>query len=368
MQKINLNLSKFAKRTLNILLKFLPLIALIVPFTILYFYQEVAFPQYPYMIYPSDVYTDTFETLWKGRAFYIFFAWFACLEIILGWEKLQLKISSLRSVRTLAFILALLFPTIYVIYANFYGLNAWIVDKSYEAGVVEFCDWMPLAIEHLVFAAAFTLIVFLQYGTSGLKTVIFSPILLGVIGILYTIDNVFPYGHFMPFQILTPATATLAQMMLNFLGYETSLSYVESPKYGWTPILTAWDPNNPIYSRAGYHIAWVCSGIESLILYTLFMLIFLRTINLSRIQKVICFIIGGGITYLINILRIVIIFILGINFGADSPEVHRFHDYYGQLISISWIAFYPLIITASSSLWNKIKSFIGSLKSNRCFK
>jgi len=357
MQRFNSILNQAVKKIPSILLNFLPLISLVVPFIIIYFYQGVAFPPYPYMLYPPDVYTDTFETVWKGRAFYFFFVWFACLEIIFGWERLQFKVSSdMHSVRTITFILSLLFPTIYAVVANFYGLNVLIKDWTYEI-TNEYCDWMPLAVEYLVFALAFVLVVFLQYGNNGLKTILCSPILLGVIGILYTIDNVFPYGHFMPFQILTPITVILAEIVLNFLGYKTSIIYITDPKYEWMPVLTVWNSKDPVYSRVALGIAWVCSGVESLMLYTLLMLFFLRNIDASRRRKVAYFIVGAVITYLINILRIVTLFILAMNFGVNSLQFHRFHDYHSQLISILWIALYPLIITGRS-LWGKITSFL----------
>ena len=40
-------------------------------------------------------------------------------------------------------------------------------------------------------------------------------------GIIYTIDNVFPNGEFTPFQMLVPTTASLASKILNWMGCVT---------------------------------------------------------------------------------------------------------------------------------------------------
>jgi len=62
------------------------------------------------------------------------------------------------------------------------------------------------------------------------------------------------------------------------------------------------------------------------------------------------FAIGAAVTYFINILRIVTIFMIGMNGG----DVELFHSFYGPLYSVAWIVSYPLIILGSQSLWRKI--------------
>lgn len=340
-----LNIKHETEGKINILIKLLPLFAFIVPFLILYFYQDIAHPPYPYY-YRS--YTNTFEVTWKGRTFYIFFLWLAALEMILGWEKLQLiKVNKLRSIRTVVFILGLLLPTVYIVISNFYGLNAAIVDWAWQNKIAQ-CNWMPLSTEYLVLAVLFTVIIWLQYGISGLKNISLSPVFLAIIGIIYTIDNLYPYGSFTPFQFLVPATATLAANVLNLMGYQTQWI---GQSYG-TPVLHAWNSKG----SAAFGIAWPCSGIESLLIYTLTILLFLRNIAFPRKHKIIYFVFGAVVTFFINVMRIVTIFVIAIDTGANSLQTQRFHDYYGQLYSITWIALYPLIIIASRALWRKIRT------------
>lgn len=191
------------RRMTNILVKLLPLLAFIIPTIILYFLDPLVF-----------------EKTWKGRMFYVFFLWLVSLEIILNWEGLQTEIKRVRSLRTSAFIVALLLPTVYVVVSNFYGLNAMVENLALESGIF-WANVMPLSIEYLVFATLFSLVILLEYGVRGLKMHSISTLFLTIIGVIYIIDNVYQQ-NFTPFQIIVPTTASLAANVLNFLGYRTT--------------------------------------------------------------------------------------------------------------------------------------------------
>jgi thaumarchaeosortase len=320
------------KKHANTLMKLLPLLAFAVPFLWLYF------------LHPSS-----FELMWKGRTFQLFFIWLIALELILGWENLQnSKINKLLSARAFAFIAALLLPTIYVIISNYSGLNTIIADSARQSGI-QWWDLMPLATEYLVFTAFFCLIVFLPFGAKGLKDFSVPAFFMGIIGTIYTIDNVYPYGQFTPFQFLVPTTITLAAAVLNLMGYNTTLTTQTDPSKGSLPLLTAVDPNNPLRS-AQFAIAWPCAGVESLLIFTVVILLFLKRMPISWKAKIGYFAIGAAVTYFINILRIVTIFTIGMN----GEDVEMFHFYYGPLYSVAWIVSYPLIILGSQTLWHKI--------------
>lgn len=208
---------------------------------------------------------------------------------------------------------------------------------------------MPLATEYLVFAVFFCLIVLLSFGAKGLKDFSVPLIFLVVVGALYTIDNVYPYGKFTPLQFLVPTTTTLAARVLNLIGYKTILTTQADPSRGSLTLLTAADPNNPMRS-ATFEIAWPCAGIESLLLFTVVILLFLERMTISWKAKTGYFAFGAAVTYFINILRIVTIFTIGMN----GEDINLFHYYYGPLYSVAWIVSYPLIILGSQSLWHKI--------------
>ena len=317
----------FLKEQEKALLKLLPLAAFAMPLLWLYLLDA-----------------GSFELMWKGRTFQLFFIWLIALELILSWESLQpLKMEKSTSAKTLAFIAALLLPTLYVAASNYLGLNVAIAEASRQSGVTWWGS-MALSTEYLVFAALFCIMVFLQFGKKGLKYFSVPAVFLGIVGALYTIDNVFPYGQFTPFQLLVPTTASLAATTLNLMGYQTSLATA-----GTMPRLTATDPANPLRT-ATFDIAWPCAGIESLLIFTVVALLFLKRMPISWKAKTAYFAVGAVVTYIINILRIATIFII----GMDSGDVQMFHFYYGPLYSIAWIVFYPLLILGSQTLWRKI--------------
>jgi len=324
---------KFRKNT-QILVKLSPVFSFIVPFLILYF-----------------LYPNSFEATWKGRTYYLFFLWLVSLEIILSWEEIQTsKVNKPRSIRTFAFIIALLLPTIYVLIANFFGLNPALVDLAKQSGMGSiWAEYMPLSIEYLVFGVIFAVISLIEYGKEGLGDFSISTLLLFAIGTFYVIDNFYPFGQFTPFQFLVLPTTSLAANVLNLMGYETTLSFITNhPLYGSMPYLAVKDFQGLWH---GFGIAWPCAGVESLLIYTATILLFLKRTAIPWKHKIVYFVIGAVVTYFINILRIVTIFVIAVNSG----DIWTFHDYYGQLYSITWIISYPLIIIGSRALWSKMR-------------
>jgi exosortase/archaeosortase family protein len=327
-----------ASLIINVIIKLSIILSFVIPFWILYSLAPVYF-----------------ERTWIGRTFYLFFLWLIFLEIILDWEKLQnSKLKSLKSIRTAAFVVALSLPLLYVIAGNYWGLNVMIRDSAMQNNIVEHnATLLPIGIEYVVFAALFGLIILSAQGFGGLMDFSTSIFFLGVIGAMYIIDNLYPYGKFTPFQIFVPATATLAASMLHFMGYSATVSYSTSAsdlqKYGPIPSLTVSNSTG----AASFGIAWACSGVESLLIYTVVILLFLKKSDIPLWHRVIYFVIGALVTYFLNIVRIATIFVIAINRG----DWQLFHDYYGLMYSVVWITCYPLIIIGSQVLWGRVKSW-----------
>jgi thaumarchaeosortase len=294
-----------------------------------------------YLLYPMS-----FELMWKGRTFQLFFIWLIFVEVLLNWESIQtIRETTLFSIKSLTYILVLILPATYVVVSNYFGLNVFITSFSKQMNI-QWWDSMALSIEYLIFTFLSGLIIYLSFGKNGLKKFSIPIVFLGIVGTLYAIDNIFPYGEFTPFQLIVPTTAMIATQILSLLGYDTTLTTMNN-----MPRLTAIDPNNPLRS-ATFDIAWPCAGIESLLIYSVIILLFLKRLPISWKRKTIYYMIGALITYLINILRIVTIFTI----GMEQGDFQLFHFYYGPLYSISWIIFYPLIILAIQRSLKKIKS------------
>lgn len=319
-------------RSIPLLRKTLPIIGLTVPFLILYIF------------YPSS-----YDLMWKGRMFYLFFLWLLFVETIINWDRIaESKITKMRSVRTAVFIVALALPVLYITVANFAGLNNAIMDLATHYNVVpQFVQFVPLSIEYLVLTGLSILILSLYYGTRKTSNFAISMIFLGVIGIVYMIDTLYPWGRFAPFQIFAPTTTQLSASVLNLMGYRTSIVMQLFPNEGTLPVLTVQDA----FGNTAIHpVAWVCSGVESLLIFSVTIPLFFKNSAIPWKHRIIYFTFGAVVTYFINALRIATIFILDLNGG----DWNTFHNVYGMLYSMAWIMSYPFLIIGSRALWGRI--------------
>lgn len=322
------------RRNLDALLRLSPLLAFIPPIVILY-----------------SLYAWSFEQTLHGRTFLLFFLWLVSLETVMSWEKLAIKLNKIKSLRTFLQAMSILLPTIYVIVENYYGLNLVIENVAENIGV-EKTSWPIVSVEYLVFMIFLILIVLSLFGVNSLLDYSLSVIFAGVIGILFVIDNLYPYGRFTPLQMLVPATTTIVTYVFNLMGYTTSIRITNNSTQGLIPILKV---TNQQEKSVQLGIAWACSGIESLIIYTVTIVIFLRKMDVSIKIKTVYFLIGAIVTYLINIFRIVTLFLLAFDYPTNSPQWQQFHNYYGMLYPVAWITVYPLIIAGGHTLWNAVK-------------
>jgi exosortase/archaeosortase family protein len=327
---VRFDIIAFIKKNANRIMLLMPLVAFAVPLLWLY------------VLSPAS-----FDIMWKGRTFQLFFVWLILLELVLDWEILQKgEVNKPTGLRLTVLLISLLLPTVYVVVSNYLGLNAAIVESSKLSGVYWYND-MPAAVEYMVFAGSFSLMAFLIFGLKGLKSFSIPIIFSTIVGAVFIIDSVYPNGQFTPFQFLVPATTVLAANTLGFMGYNTTLDL----SHGSLPQLTVTDPSNPL-KTATFGIAWPCAGIESLLIFAVTIMLFLKRMPISWQAKLGYFAFGAGVTYLINIVRIVSIFL----FVLGGGDANVFHQNYGPLFPIAWIVSYPLIILGTQSLWRRMTS------------
>lgn len=326
---------------IGIFLKAMPLIAFIIPLLFLY------------IMNPAEMYLGTmspqtsFESMWKGRTFQLFFVWLIALEFILDWEVLKSRINLQNKTRTLVYAAVLALPTVYVLFEAYLGLNATLIEWATRSNIA-FAAWMPLAIEYIAFSVFLVLAAGISFGKKGITGFSLPSLFAAMIGFIFAIDNIFPYGEFTPFQLLVPTTTSLAAGVLGLMG---NLVVMGSEISTGMPTLAVTGP----LGQVKFAVAWPCAGIESLLIFTAVSLLFLNRMNISWKAKIGFFAFGAGITYFINVLRIAAIFTLGMQFGENSIEVQSFHFIYGPLIAMVWIIAFPLIILAVKGLFSRSK-------------
>ena len=112
----------------KIFVKLLPLIAFAVPFALLYFLN----PLEPSSNGSAQVFAQSsFELMWKGRTFQLFFIWLVALEFILSWETIQSKINLQNKGRLLLFAITLLLPAFYIILEYYLNVREEVFQKSF---------------------------------------------------------------------------------------------------------------------------------------------------------------------------------------------------------------------------------------------
>jgi thaumarchaeosortase len=190
------------------------------------------------------------------------------------------------------------------------------------------------SLEYILFATIFVTAIWLLYGGRGLKIFAVSSFFILGIGIFYMIDTFYPYGTFTILQSFVPITVSGAALFLNFLGYE--IRTFSRGTDGLQLIVTG---SGNSYSAI---VSWSCAGSHSLFLYSFMIMLFLRGTSISRNRKIVYVIVGAIGTFLVNILRIVSIFILGVNSGASLAAT--FHEFYGEFFFIGWMFSYLSIL------------------------
>ena len=322
----------------QLLIKLMPLIAFAVPLGLLYFLNS-----------------SSFELMWKGRTFQLFFVWLVALEFIFSWETIQSKTNLQNKRQLVVFAITLLLPTLYVVLEYYLGLNSAIINWSAQNGVT-WADSMPLAIEYLVFSVLFSATVFLSFGKKGLTGFSLPALFVALVGVLYTIDNVFPYGQFTPFQILVPTTASLAAGVLGLMGNSAVLGTDI-----WRLGCRLLHVTGPL-GIAEFTIAWPCAGIESLLIFTAVALLFLKRMNISWKAKI-GFFAFGAVRHILHQRSTNSNYLLHRNavWRRISSQVQEFHFYYGPLYAMAWIISYPLILLAAQGLWKMKKRKLRNL-------
>ncbi|MEM3565493.1 MAG: exosortase/archaeosortase family protein [Candidatus Bathyarchaeia archaeon] len=313
------------KNIKNLLIKITPIVSFIIPIAILYHLEPASF-----------------EKAWRGRIFLIFFIWTALLEAILDWERLHVKFIARKSLkRAFLFFLFALAPTIFVIFFNYYRYSDEIIKIATENNVAEWiAKELPASLEFLFLTVLFCLTVLIAYGIENLPVFSGSIFFLGIMGLLFTIDDLHPGGKFAPLQMLVPVTAFFAASFLGVAGYKATLSEFNDPVFGLVSILEV--------NGEQFKIGWLCAGVESLVIYTVVIFLFLKKSDIAAKRKLLYFILGAAVTYLINIMRIFTLVMIALS--GNMKYFHDFHNFYGSFYSITWITIYPVIIMGIENL------------------
>jgi hypothetical protein len=117
-------------------------------------------------------------------------------------------------------------------------LNNAIIDWSLANNLQgAWATTMPLSLEYIAFALLFFATVFLSFGKKGIIGYAIPFFFMIIVGTLYIIDNLYPYGQFTLFQAFVPTAATVASIIFNLMGYSAVLTDQSDLIHGTMPIL-----------------------------------------------------------------------------------------------------------------------------------
>jgi exosortase/archaeosortase family protein len=300
------------------------------------------------------LYPNSFLYTWRARYQYIIFLWLFFIELALAWRKLQPKLGLSHRTRTLITLVVMIIPTSYVVATSFFGLSSAVVALGKLVGVPykTFGDFLvqeawPVTFEYIVFTSSFTAIIFFAYTRDGLRKILIAPFFLWATTFFTLIDNLAPYGVIWILQAFVPFIARSSATVLGWLGYRTITGSVAD---GAGPGVTLVALGNG--SVFGVIIYWPSAGIQSLFIYTVTILLFIKNVSFSLWRKIICVSVGAVGTFIANVLRIVTICIIGLKIGGAAAA--HFHDYYGEFFFISWMLIYLAIIAFGPRLLQKM--------------
>ena len=121
---------------------------------------------------------------------------------------------------------------------------------------------------------------------------------------------------------ISPIIASMTSSLLQSMGVKAfvsgSIIYLANPSGG-----------------VALHIAWNCIGWQSLVIFSAISYLALRDSGMPRLEKIVTIILGLEGTILVNIVRIALVGLIAVFFGKIQAII--FHDYFGTLMSFSWL-------------------------------
>jgi exosortase/archaeosortase family protein len=320
-----------------------------------------------------------FELTWKGRLFLLVFLWIFVIESAMDWKKFTDEKPTNRYLMIASLVCALI-PLIYVVSVQFLGLDVTVLSIGRDVfgiGVsgapnesLEFLSYQwPVSCEYIVFTMFFSLAILFAYKLKGLKTLSISLALLAGIGFAYLFDTIFPFGVFKPLAAFAVPTTAVAAALFELLGYSVTMVYPIRSAGSALPSLTVHAGGE----TASVAVAWACAGVQSLMLFTLIILVFFKKSDLSAFRKLAYFIIGAFGTFFVNVLRVYSIVMVMLYEGRAAGM--DFHDVYGELYAIIWILAYILVIgliqrfmlvERVQSAFHRVYSYLGN-SANKLF-
>jgi thaumarchaeosortase len=199
-----------------------------------------------------------------------------------------------------------------------------------------------LAMDFVVFAIYCAIATALLYTPRAVALIVTPIIYAAGSGILDMMDAYFPEDSLAFLQVWVYVIWNVVVFLLSLLGFHTNVN----PLAGTVqpPSIQLIGNRLLLWGSKGFitlAIFWPSSGVVSMIVYSLVIVVLMVKLEAPRKRKAIYAVIGAAGTYFVNVIRITLI-VLYVAF--ISLDVEAFHQSIGEVLFITWIFIYLLFV------------------------
>ena len=277
-----------------------------------------------------------------GRAGFVF------LFFLVAWDwhdsRKMLKATRARW----RYILAVLFLIVILAYYWERVVNVGLTDylRVYVTSQLGVSQESPLsfllAMDYLAYAVFCVATTAILYSPKAILRMATPVIYVVGSGILDMMDAFFPEDSLAFLQVWVYLIWNVVVFLLGLMGYNTR----PDPLHGQIPIPSVLLQGNRLYlwgfkGPMTLAIFWPSSGVVSMIVYSLVILVLMVKLEAPRRRKLVYAFIGAAGTYFVNVIRItsIVLYVTYI-----SLDVEAFHQSIGEVLFICWIFIYLLLV------------------------
>jgi thaumarchaeosortase len=199
-----------------------------------------------------------------------------------------------------------------------------------------------LAMDYLAYALFCLLATALLYSVQSILLMATPVIYLVGSGVLDMMDAYFPENSLAFLQVWVYLIWNVVVFLLSLMGFQTGIN-LGAAKVNPPALLLQ---GNRLYlwgfkGFIGLAIYWPSSGVVSMIVYSLVILVLMVKLDAPRKRKLVYAAIGAVGTYFVNVIRITLI-VLYVTY--ISLDFEAFHASIGEVLFIIWIFIYLLAV------------------------
>jgi thaumarchaeosortase len=199
-----------------------------------------------------------------------------------------------------------------------------------------------LAMDYLGYALYCLLATALLYSVQSILLMATPVIYLVGSGILDMMDAYFPEDSLAFLQVWVYLIWNVVVLLLSLMGFQTNVS-PGATKVNPPSLLLQ---GNRLYlwgykGFIGLAIYWPSSGVVSMIVYSLVILVLMVKLDSTRKRKVLYAAVGAIGTYFVNVIRITLIVLYVTDISLDFEA---FHASIGEVLFVIWIFIYLLAV------------------------